>query len=340
MKQFLFERRLPVFWFVLLALVLVGVLSSFVLINKASVGKGGKETLSPVVNDCISNMDQIRDKKSQFIKPLLLTDVVVQDRSMSGLRSGIQSYINQQVSANVLQVASVYVRKMDNGSHISINENELFNPASLMKIAYLISFLEEEDLNPGKLQKRLYFDKHFVAGNNQNIVDFQLKEKSYYTVAELLYAMIVYSDNDATTVLMQNLNNTVFKKLFSDLQLPPPPSQGEYFIGAADYAKFFRVLYSSTYLSAKSSEYAISLLLKSSFTEGICSGFDAGIPVAHKFGERILNNVAQLHECGIVYYNDSPYLICVMSKGNNLDPLKKVMGEISGIVFQYMKTSS
>lgn len=338
MKYLLFEKRLPVFWFVLLVLV-VG-LSSFVLINKVGSKEARQETVSTVVNDCIGNMDQVRGRRSKFIKPLLLTDVLVQDRAMSGLRDHLQGYINQQISANALQVASVYIRKMDNGSHISINENELFNPASLMKIAYLITYLEEEDMNPGRLQKRLYFDKHFSAGNSQNIVDFQLKEKTFYTVSELLYAMIVYSDNDATTVLMQNLNNAVFKKLFSDLQLPPPPMQGEYFIGTADYSKFFRVLYSSTYLSNSSSEYAINLLLKSSFKDGICSGLDSGIPVAHKFGERVLNNVAQLHECGIVYHNDSPYLICVMSKGNSLAPLKRVMGEISGIVFQYMKTNS
>ena len=341
MRHLLFEKRVPVIWVVVLAIVSIGSLSSFVLIQKNRTEKNTPVGVTTtVVNDCISNMDQIREKRSRYIKPLLLTDVVVQDRAMSGLRTELQSYINQKVSANALQVASVYVRKMDNGSHLIINENEVFNPASLMKIAYLISYLEEEDLNPGKLQKRLYFDKHYTGGNNQNIVDFQLKEHSYYTVAELMHAMIVNSDNDATTVLMQNLNNTIFQKLFTDLQLPPPPMQGEYFIGTADYAKFFRVLYSSTYLSVKSSEYAIELLLKSSFKDGICSTLDPKIPVAHKFGERVLNSVAQLHECGIVYFNDSPYLICVMSKGNSLDPLKKVMGEISSLVFQYMKTNS
>ena len=341
MKHLLFEKRVPLIWVVVLAFASIGILSSFVLIQKKISDKNTVSlATTSVVNDCIGNMDQIREKRSQYVKPLLLTDVVIQDRAMSGLRTELQSYINQKVSSNALQVASVYVRKMDNGSHIFINENEVFNPASLMKVAYLISYLEEEDMKPGKLQKRLYFDKHYSAGNNQNIVDFQLKEHSYYTVAELMYAMIVYSDNDATTVLMQNLNNTIFQKVFADLQLPPPPVQGEYFIGADDYARFFRVLYSSTYLSAKSSEYAIELLLKSSFKDGICSTLDPKIPVAHKFGERVLNSVAQLHECGIVYYNDSPYLICVMSKGNSLDPLKQVMGEISSMVFRYMKTNS
>ena len=339
MKKILLEKKVPVIWVLVMSLTIFVLMSSFVLFRDSTSPKVNHVPV-PEAGDCITNMNQIRVKRSAYIRPLLLSDVLVQDRAMSGLRSEIQSYINQKISGNSLQSASVYIRKLDNGAHISVNENELFNPASLMKVAYLLSYLTEEDLTPGKLQKKYYFDKHFTAGNSQNIVDFQLRENTYYTVAELLYAMIVYSDNDATTVLMQNLNNTIFTGLFTDLQLPPPPKQGEYFIGTEDYAKFFRVIYSSTYLTQRSSEFAIELLLKSTFKEGICSALDPGIPVAHKFGERILNSVAQLHEFGIIYYNNAPYLIGVMTKGNNLAPLKQAMGDLSGMVFRYMKTSS
>ncbi len=339
MKRILFEKKLSVIWVLVITIVIA--LSSFVLVRKTLSQKAVAEnTSSSSAFDCAVNMSQIREKRSAFIKPLLLTDVIVQDRSMTALGVELKSLINQKVASNVLQVASIYIRKMDNGAHISINENELYNPASLMKIAYLISYLEEEDINPGKLKKKLYFDKHYAAGNNQNIVDFKLKEQTYYTIADLLFAMIVYSDNDATTVLMQNLNNSIFSKIFSDLELPPPPKQGEYFIGVEDYAKFLRVLYSSTYLSSSASEYAIGLLLQSTFKEGICSTLDAKIPIAHKFGERVINSVAQLHEFGIVYYNNTPYLIGIMTKGNNLAPLKQTMGEVSRIVFNYMQATS
>jgi len=339
MKRILFEKKLSVIWVLVITIVIA--LSSFVLVRKTLPKKAVAEnTISSSAVDCAVNMSQIREKRSAFIKPLLLTDVIVQDRSMTTLGVELKSLINQKVASNVLQVASVYIRKMDNGAHISINENELYNPASLMKIAYLISYLEEEDINPGKLKKKLYFDKHYAAGNNQNIVDFKLKEQTYYTISDLLFAMIVNSDNDATTVLMQNLNNSIFSKIFSDLELPPPPKQGEYFIGVEDYAKFLRVLYSSTYLSPSASEYAVSLLLQSTFKEGICSTLDPKIPIAHKFGERVINSVAQLHEFGIVYYNNTPYMIGVMTKGNNLAPLKQTMGEISRMVFNYMQATS
>lgn len=340
MKKILFEKKISLIWVFLLLIIFLGT-SSFIFHKKEDQGLSNNiEITNSLSHDCVLAMDQIRGGRSAFVKPLILADVGVQDKTMYSLKSEIQSIINQKIQNNGLQVASIYIRKMDNGSHISLNENEVYNPASLMKIAYLISYLVEEDLSPGKLQKKLFFNKHFTEGNNQNIVDFKLTENSYYTISELLHAMVVFSDNDATTVLMQNLNNTVFTKIFSDLQLPPPPKQGEYFIGVDDYAKFFRVLYNSSYLSTQSSEFAIGLLLKSSFRDGICSTLSPDIPVAHKFGERVLNSVAQLHEFGIVYLNNEPYLIGVMSKGSNLSPLKEAMGEISRVVYNYMKINS
>ncbi len=340
-KNFLLNKKVSVIWVIFIPLMSMVLLSSFMM-NRGFLPVSTEVATKPSVTvaDCPVNMDQIRENKSAFVKPLLLTDVLIQDRSMSSLKSQLENYISQKISSNTFQIASIYVRKLDNGSYISINGNELYNPASLMKVAYLITYLKEAETKPSLLQKKIFFDKHFQEGNNQNIVSFSLKEKHNYTISDLLQAMIVYSDNDATALLQQNINSTIFKKLFVDLQLPAPPLQGEYFIGASDYAKFLRVLYSSTYLDAAFSEFAISLMLRSTFNEGICSTLDPSIPVAHKFGERVLNNVAQLHEFGIVYYNNSPYLIGVMVKGNSLAPLKQSLGEISGIVFKYMQSPS
>jgi len=43
----------------------------------------------------------------------------------------------------------------------------------------------------------------------------------------------------------------------------------------------------------------------------------------------------QLHDCGIVYYPQRPYVICVMTKGRDLDVLKNVIKGISEIVYEH-----
>ena len=69
----------------------------------------------------------------------------------------------------------------------------------------------------------------------------------------------------------------------------------------------------------------------------------AGVPsstvVAHKFGEHVSLangqiNTIELHDCGIVYYNNNPYFLCIMTKGRDLGELKNIIKGISSIVYQ------
>ena len=59
------------------------------------------------------------------------------------------------------------------------------------------------------------------------------------------------------------------------------------------------------------------------------------IVVAHKFGERDLeDNTKQLHDCGVVYYPQNPYLICIMTHGQSYKSLERIIQHISGKVYK------
>ena len=62
------------------------------------------------------------------------------------------------------------------------------------------------------------------------------------------------------------------------------------------------------------------------------------IQIAHKFGERGIARVGkpeqkQLHDCGIVYYPKRPYLLCVMTRGEDFDKQARIIQDISKIVY-------
>ena len=215
-----------------------------------------------------------------------------------------------------------------------------YNPASMSKLIELITYLKEAEENPEILNKKIFFPRHFTQVSPQNIKDFQLKEKVSYTVSDLLTYMIKYSDNDATVLLNLNMNMRIYNQLFLDLKIPAPPSNGEFFITSADFSKFFRVLYNGTYLHPKYSEWGLRLLTTSTFKEGLQKGVDSTITIAHKFGERIIGNKIQFHEFGIVYINDNPYLIGIMSKGSSLNQLIEIAAEISRITFSEYKINN
>jgi beta-lactamase class A len=288
--------------------------------------------------ESFTDLNEMRLAGFRFTNPLLLSDIP-EDRKLQPLKNEISSYIQKNSGSGIFNRASVCFIKLNSEARIAVNENELYNPASLFKVIYLIAYLKMAESDAGLLNKKIFFQGRSAGTYIQHIGEFRLTENRNYTVKELLTYMIMYSDNDATELIMHNINREMFYKVFSDLNLPAPPPGGEYFISIADYAKLFRVLYSSTYLRKENSEYAMELLTRCTFREGICSALDTSAVVAHKFGERTFENMAQLHECAVVYNGKQPYLLGIMTEGSNLQPLKTVLADISGIVFNYVKTN-
>lgn len=297
-------------------------------------GKYFPSTSNTVVTartNCPGSMEQIRLKDYELIHPLLLTDVSEQSEALRSIQTDISNYVAGVKSSQKADDVSVYFRRLDNGAWFAINPNTTYNPASMIKIVYLITYMKMAEKNPLVLNKTIFFEHHFSEGNKQNIVDFQLQPGKYYSVRDLLKYMIQHSDNDATLLLSQNMDVAIYNKIFKDLNVPIPNPVTEYFISVSDFSKFFRILYSASYTTTELSEYAIELLTESTYAQGLRKGIGSDIKMAHKFGERIIGVKSQLHEFGIIYYNKTPYLLGVMTSGNSLTQLSEILGEISRI---------
>ena len=316
--------------------LIISCLSVFVLTITFSTLIGSREpvnTVTTLVRDCPSTMDQIRIKRYKYVEPLILATINTESASLKRIRMNVENYISNAKSTQKIEEISVYLRRLNDGAWFSINPNEHYNPASMSKIIYLITYLKEAENNPGLLNKKLYFARHYSQGNNPNILDYQLPENREYTVRELLTVMIKYSDNDATLLLSQNMNLSTYKQIFADFNIPEPPEFGEYFITCEDYSKFFRALYNGSYIKPELSDLGLTILTSSTFKGGILQGIDPNLPVAHKFGERIIGSKAQLHEFAIVFIDNNPYMLGIMSKGSSLQQLSIILGEVSKLVY-------
>ena len=116
-------------------------------------------------------------------------------------------------------------------------------------------------------------------------------------------------------------------------------SDTSYRITAKTYSNFFSVIYNAGYVSIKSSEYAASLLTESAFKEGLVKLLPTELKVAHKFGEWGNGYEKELHETGIVYMNDSPYLVTIMTSGNDWNNLSNVISKVSKIIYDKMSAN-
>ena len=318
-----------------------------VLIAAATAGLGyyigrytGKEKgKEDVIAEKQHELKEIRESGYKFISPLLeCQDLASSNRSsMIALEKKLKNYIAEVKSEKRATHVSVYFRDLSNGPWIGIGENELFSPASLLKVPILIAALKKEEQSPGFINKQIKYLHHTTDTTNPNILDSLIKTGNSYSIENLIYRMIAFSDNEAKNMILENLDTETLDKIYSDLGIDIPGLRSpDDFMTVKDYSSFFRILYNATYLNKKMSEKALEYLSHSNFSKGLLGKLPADVVVAHKFGERGLadSNTKQLHDCGIIYKSGRPYVLSVMTRGTDFDELASVISEVSLMVYE------
>lgn len=294
-----------------------------------------------IVNEndpCAPKIDMGHHAANRLTRPNLLNDEYVECGDLSVLKDEITQYIDDEKKKGEAQDISVYLRKPSTLSWFDINGGTMYMPSSIMKISIMIYYLLEARIRPEALEQKIFFDRQDKELNQQNIISTHLEENRYYTVKELLQALIEHSDNDASSLLAKNMDEKVYKELFTDLNLPEPDIfHSDYSMNVVQCSKFFRLLFNSNYLGREMSEYGLDLMTKCDFKNGILKGVDSTITVAHKFGERTGNGFKELHEGGIIYVGNQPYILCIMTRGNDYDKLSDIIGNISRITYEHLK---
>lgn len=277
----------------------------------------------------------LRTSGNKFTRPILMVETPSKAEELSTLDISLQNIIDEGKHLGKVQSASVYIMDMDNDNWTEINNGEGYYPGSLMKLAVFMCYLKKSEEHPELLSKTLMLEKSAIVPG-QSYKDNVILPEVPYKVSDLFYPMIVRSDNFATLLLNRELDVNELNTLFMTLGIKKMDMQNiQYTITASDYSKFMRVLYNATYLNAKNSQYALSLLSNSTFNRGMTRELPKNVVVAHKFGENVSGKVRQLHESGIVYSGARTYLITIMTKGEKVSDLADVICDISAKTFKY-----
>ncbi len=275
----------------------------------------------------------------QYIRPLLFAEPSCEAASLYGIKTDLESEINSLKNKGIITTASVYLREFHKGEWMSINENEKFSPGSLLKVPELITFFKMNEKQPGILEKKITFDHPLISDKTATYLSKSIQLGKTYTIMELLEYMISYSDNNATLLLNQQIDVPTFKKVFTDMGLAEPDFNAkEYPITAKDYSLFMKGLFNASYLSIKDSERCTEMLGTSDFRDGMMAGIPSTCKIAHKFGEGGYSNAPNFSESGIIYCNDKPYVLTIMTKGADMKKLPGVIKEISQMVYSRMST--
>ena len=285
----------------------------------------------------------------KFIDPLIgvSNTGLVDSPEYTSLENTLRSYISDQVQAGNLTTASVLLSDISQAQGFTINPDEEYSPASLLKVPAMIAYYKLAENDPAILDKEILYQGGVDANLQEHFQSpVQLQRGRSYSIEELIEHMIKYSDNNAAQLLINNLDDTnqndTFNALFKDMGIDQIDLSNDS-ITVRAYSLFFRILYNATYLDRDHSEQALALLTQTDFSKGIESGVPNNIQVAQKFGEFTLQTSSgevikrELHNCGIIYYPKHPYLLCIMTKGNDFDKLEAVLTNISHQTFAFME---
>jgi beta-lactamase class A len=278
----------------------------------------------------------------KFINPILECNLdLASQNNLASLKKSVQNIINSEISQNNISFASVYFRDLNNGPWFGINENEYFSPASLIKVPLLMAYFKKAEDDPSILDQKITHANSQPNGSSiQNVRPTEtVQDGQEYTVENLLERMIIYSDNDAYNDLLAHFSYNdliqVYKDLDVDISKADLDPNGN-IITVQAYSSFFRILYNASYLDQDMSEKALSILSKTQYNKALAAGIPGNIKIAHKFGERKFNDNGQiqLHDCGIIYAPKTPYLLCVMTKTDDIDNASNAIKKISQKVYQ------
>ena len=268
---------------------------------------------------------------------------VIDKKDYTQTENALIALIEAEKTSGRLTDASVYFRDLKNGPIFGVNEAADYAPASLLKVPLALVYLTQAERNPEILNDQLSvsrpqwdFSEHYPSPTT-------IDPHTPHTVEDLLMHMLQYSDNNAYGVLLTHLyeegKQGIATQVFLELGFIDPVDIYDETLSVRQYAGILRTLYSSSFLNAALSEKMLGWLAASDFTQGLAGGIPDDMVIAHKFGERVLpdskggGKTSQLHDCGIIYYPGNPYLLCVMTRGSDMDSLTATIRRISSMVY-------
>lgn len=287
------------------------------------------------------------DNHYDFIDPIIGCEISTVDDfpELAGLRKSIEDDIHTATSVQAINTVSVYFRGLRSGRWINLNPTEKYKPASLLKLVTAIAHYKYNESVSGHLDTPVVVDSSAdsVAVEDNIGPHDALKKGQSYTLGQLIDHLLIYSDNQANNLLIDKIDTAYIASTYKDLNIPLPETAGTSYITPENYSILFRTLFNATYLSRNDSQKLLQVMSRSTYNDALVQGIPQGMTISHKFGFRNPEDAAdptekELHDCGIIYYPNHPYFLCVMTKGDDYASLTQTIATVSKTVYDWENT--
>jgi len=250
----------------------------------------------------------------------------------------IKEEMKEYINKNNIN-ASIYVENLRSGAFFEINASQSYPVASLNKLPLSILILKK--VEEGKLSLNDEIDI-MIEDRNDYFGELYKNPIGKLSVKELLYYMLVDSDNTATNVLeglvkkedldsLEEYINFYCNDIISE-KAPLKTTEAN----PQNISNIFISLYLSTILEPNYSELILDYLSNNSFDIKKYANLPESVTVSHKHGLQYTDNKKFFHDCGILYIGESRFCYCIMTKGIELEKTNEVIGKIVNMIYKFI----
>jgi beta-lactamase class A len=233
--------------------------------------------------------------------------------AMRSLRASLHNLVTRFPATSAVEVLD-----LSSGYHIGYNSGASMPAASTIKVPVMVEVFRQLELGRFDLTRRLTLlgsDKDYGSGD---LCDSS--SGTTYSVSDLVEKMIDISDNTATNMLIrlvgrQSINATMTNLGLEHTRLTSDVRTGSWSVRQTlrtspdDMVRLLALMAKRELVDGWSSNEMISILEEDQINTLLPASLPDGVPIAHKTGSFF----DTLNDVGIVYADDAPYVIAVMT---------------------------
>lgn len=224
-------------------------------------------------------------------------------------------------------VYGFYVIRLSSGVSYGVNENDVFEPASLNKLPVMLAmYIEAENGDIDLETMYILKDSDKVAGSGSL---YGKSEGHELTYRDIISYMGKESDNTAANIARNILGEEKIKQAIEIAGMDNTVVIGEdQETTPYDIGTFFEKLWEGNIVSKKHRDEMLGYLTDTIYEEWLAAGIPTSIDVAHKYGREI----HVVNDAGIVFA-DEPFVLVLLSKGVVEKEVDQAFQELSRAIY-------
>ena len=268
------------------------------------------------------------------------SNLIAPGREMTGLATRLAP-----ITSGLTELTpGVYLVDLDTGDYFSLNGEETFAAASMIKVPILVAFFEDVDAGKIRLDEMLSMQESDLASGSGEMQFHGVGTQ--YTALETAANMIIISDNTATNMLIRRLGGIeALNQRFREwglqqtvLRNPLPDLEGTNTTSPKELSNLLARISEGDLISMKSRDRLLEIMQQTVNNSLLPASLGEGATIAHKTGD-----IGSLTgDVGLVDMpNGKRYAITVMVKRPHNDALAyELVVQIGAVAYDYLNASA